>query len=76
MTIKWHNGETCWCILDSEVHKLMDFLQKKGFEPKLSPFNNRLITVNKELVMYWLEDDWHKFTGYDKILAKLLSRYP
>ena len=75
MTIKWQGGETVWFILPRNVHQLMDFLRKKGFNPQLSAFDDRVITVNKELFHDLLEDDWHKFTGYDKILANLLKRY-
>lgn len=77
MTIKWKSGETTWFVLPREVHQLMEFLRKKGFEPKLDAFDpERVCHVNKELVHNWLTDDWHKFTGYDKILANLLKRYP
>lgn len=76
MTIKWKDGETTWFICQSNVPKLIQFLEKKGFEPQLSASDDRVITVNKELVHNWLTDDWHKFTGYDKILANLLKRYP
>lgn len=76
MTIKWQGGETTWFILPREVPNLIQFLTKKGFEPRLDSFDDRVLHVNKELVHNWLTDDWQKFTGYDKILANLLKKYP
>jgi len=74
MTIKWHTGETTWFILPREAHQLVDFLRKEGFEPMVDSFNDRIIHVNKELNIYQLENKWHAFTGYDKILKKCLEK--
>ena len=75
MTIKWQTGETTWFILPRDVHTLMDFLRKKGFDPKMDSIDERICHVNKELFHDRLTDEWHKFTGYDKILVKCLKNY-
>ena len=75
MTIKWKTGETTWFCLPREVQQLIKFLDKQGFKPKIDSFDDRVIHVSKELNHCRLTDKWHKFTGYDKILKKLLKRY-
>ena len=77
MIILYKNEETCVFILPRERNQFLQFLHKKGFNPteKLYQVDKDVISVSKSFNWYQIEDAWHRFTGYDKILKKLLERY-
>lgn len=75
MTIIFKETETTWFILPRNKGLLMRFLTKKGFNPVELDEDGDRVAVSKELIHHRLTDAWHKFTGYDKVLKKLLARY-
>lgn len=76
MTLIFNNKDTVEFLLPREKSKFLEFLSRHGFNPKMgkqSPFGE-VVFIDKEYQHYKWIKVWEKFTGYDKILKKLLSR--
>lgn len=81
MILRWKDGETVvFGPLPRDENRFMQFLTKEKLNPVIISRPNHdstsgmVVRVNREIYHDQLIERWHKFTGYDKILAAYLKR--
>jgi hypothetical protein len=73
MTIKYKDIETPYMVLPSELPELLLFMKQEGYEPKWDGY--RTIEISKPIERFYeFTEAYDKFTGYDKLLEKLLEK--
>jgi hypothetical protein len=74
MTLIFNKQEVTWPLLPSDVPKFIQFLTERGYNPQqYDVVGLKYARVDKEVDYYHLQDEWDKYTGYDKILKKYME---